>query len=87
MPEEPAQEPNQEPVDAATPAKKVRKQRKLSGEELEKAIAPRPSLWPFGLAFAIIIMFVGLITHPIVLGIGILLVVVAVIGWALEKRT
>lgn len=87
MPEESAQEPNQEPVDTATTAKKVRKERKLTDEELEKAISPRPSLWPFALAFAIIIMFMGLIIHPIVLGLGVLLVIVAIIGWALERRT
>ncbi|MGI9060817.1 MAG: aa3-type cytochrome oxidase subunit IV [Ktedonobacteraceae bacterium] len=44
------------------------------------------SYWPIALAFALLIALIGVITHPIVLGIGIVLASAAVIGWGLERR-
>ena len=44
------------------------------------------SYWPIALAFAMLIILVGVITHPIVLGIGVVLAVAAIIGWGLERR-
>ena len=44
------------------------------------------SYWPIALAFAMLIILVGVITHPIVLGIGVVLSVAAIIGWGLERR-
>ena len=52
----------------------------------EQALGPQRSIWPFGLALALIIMLVGLITNPVVLGIGVVLTVAAIIGWGLERR-
>ena len=45
------------------------------------------SYWPFALAVALIIVLVSiLMTNAIVFGTGVVLVAVAAIGWALEKR-
>lgn len=44
------------------------------------------SIWPFALALAVIVLLVGFIVHPIVLGIGVVLVAAAIIGWGLERR-
>ena len=44
------------------------------------------SYWPIALAFALVIVLIGVIVHPIVLGIGIVLAAAAVIGWGLERR-
>jgi hypothetical protein len=52
----------------------------------EQALGPQRSIWPFGLAVALIILLVGLITNLAVLGIGVVLTVAAIIGWGLEQR-
>ncbi len=52
----------------------------------EHALGPQRSIWPFGLAVALIIMLVGLITNPLILGVGVVLTVAAIIGWGLERR-
>jgi Cytochrome c oxidase subunit IV len=52
----------------------------------EQAFGPQRSIWPFGLAVALIILLVGLITNLVVLGIGVALTVAAIIGWGLEQR-
>ena len=44
------------------------------------------SYWPLALALAMIIALVGVMTSPIVLGIGVVLIAVAIIGWGLERR-
>lgn len=44
------------------------------------------SYWPIALAFALLIALIGVLVHPIVLGIGIVLAAAAVIGWGLERR-
>ncbi|WP_141727883.1 aa3-type cytochrome oxidase subunit IV [Thermogemmatispora onikobensis] len=46
---------------------------------------PHASLWPFVLALAIALACLGVVTHPAVLVIGALLIVVAVVGWGLER--
>lgn len=56
-----------------------------------KATPPPPerafrSYWPFALAVAIMVMLVGLLIHPVVLGIGVVLAAAAIIGWGLERR-
>lgn len=55
-------------------------------EVQEQALDPQRSIWPIGLAVALIIMLVGLITNPVVLGVGVVLTVAAIIGWGLERR-
>ncbi|MBX5455613.1 MAG: cytochrome c oxidase subunit 4 [Thermogemmatispora sp.] len=47
--------------------------------------SPHPSLWPFVLALAIALVCLGVVTHPAVLVIGALLIVVAAVGWGLER--
>lgn len=50
---------------------------------------PSPSLrsaWPLILAVTLMIMFLGLMIHPILFAIGALLAAGSVIGWALERR-
>ena len=54
-----------------------------------KAAPPGPALrsyWPLALALALMVMLVGLLIHPIVLGIGAVLAAAAIIGWGLERR-
>lgn len=62
------------------------KKETVSKEALEQAIKAHKSYWPFALALALIIMLVGVIVHPIVLGVGLALVAVAIIGWGLEHH-
>ncbi len=44
-------------------------------------ILPSPSLWPFWTAIALSVGFVGVMVHPILLGVGGGLAVVGLIGW------
>lgn len=60
------------------------KREKISKEALERI--PHTSYWPFALAFAIIVMLLGVVIHPILFFIGVALTVVTVIGLGLERR-
>jgi hypothetical protein len=51
---------------------------------MAQALHGKKSYWPFALSFAVLVMMIGVVTHPIVLGIGVALAVVAIIGWGLE---
>ncbi len=53
---------------------------------MAQAINAKKSYWPFALAVAVFIALIGVVTHPIVIGIGTLLAVVAIIGWGLEHH-
>lgn len=55
-------------------------------EAVEETSGPRSSYWPFVLAVALMIAFLGVVIHPILLGIGIVLTALAVIGWGLERH-
>lgn len=72
-------------ANAPTPPR-GKKRRKKTGEVTEEELMPRPSIYPFGLAFAIVLLFFGIAWNPIVLGIGALLVIAIIIGWGLERR-
>ena len=66
-------------------------QQKPRGEDTskpvqEEAIHPHLSVWPFALAVALMVLLMGFITQPIILGIGVVLVIAAVIGWGVERR-
>ena len=52
----------------------------------QEALGSHTSYWPFALAVALIIVLLGIMTHPIVFGFGVVLVAAAAIGWGLEKR-
>jgi len=70
-----------------TPAKAGgSKSKSKSREAREQAISPQQSVWPFVLAIALVVLLIGFIIHPIVLGIGVVLVAAAIIGWGLERR-
>jgi hypothetical protein len=66
-------------------------QQKPPGEDTskpvqEEAIQPHLSVWPFALAAALMVLLMGFITQPIILGIGVVLVIGAVIGWGVERH-
>lgn len=58
----------------------------LSKIARERTLGPHQSIWPFALACALVILLMGVITQPIIFGIGAVAVVAAIIGWGLERR-
>jgi hypothetical protein len=87
---QPEQEAQQTPeaatddqVRAESGGKKRKKKVYIPSEE---EITPRPSPWPIALAVSLAILLVGAIIHPIILGIGVVLVIASVMGWSLERR-
>ncbi len=70
-----------------TPKRKVKRRvvKQVNEADLE-AISPRASYWPLALAFAIVVFLYGAIGNPIIMGIGVVLIIAAVMGWALERR-
>ena len=62
--------------------KRVKKVRQVTEAEL----MPRPSLWPLALAISIAVALGGFAFNLIILGIGVIMVIVSVIGWNLERR-
>lgn len=73
---------NEQPP-AEQPAKKRQKE---PLEVREQRLAPKPSVWPFILAFTLVIAFIGVMISPIILAIGAFLTIAAIIGWMLEKH-
>jgi hypothetical protein len=67
-----------------TPQKKgkKRKERWVSIEE----ISPKPSYWPLVLTVSMSVLLMGVVTHPIVIGVGALLIIISIMGWMLERR-
>jgi hypothetical protein len=47
---------------------------------------PRPTHLPAAMAFGLTLFFWGLVTSPVVLGAGLVVVVVTLIGWVGEMR-
>lgn len=76
---------NEAEQQSARPKTKKRGRRKTKLVNVDE-IMPRPSLWPLALAFAVAITLFGILAGPIVLAVGVILVIVSVIGWALERR-
>jgi Cytochrome c oxidase subunit IV. len=68
------------------PATKKRVRRRRTKLVNVEEILPRPSVWPLVLAVSIAITLFGIIAGPIVCGIGLVLVVVSIVCWALERR-
>jgi hypothetical protein len=81
-PEQPMPSEAGEPV---VPARKKRVVKKVLKVD-EAAISPRPSYWPLVLALALVVLFMGVIFNGILLGIGVVLVVIAIFGWSFEHR-
>jgi len=77
----------EEPVRNEPPLEEqaVKKRQKVSLEVREQKLAPRPSIWPFILAFTLVVAFIGIMVSPIILVIGVFLTAAAIIGWMLEK--
>ena len=85
--EEEVSSPSPESVaDTEKPVVPGKKRKKRIDQVDVQKISPRPSYWPIVLAFSLCMTFVGLAYQPIVLGIGALLIVVAIVGWGLERR-
>ena len=79
MPEEQNQsEPVRKVPNAEPPSK--------GGQEQTISVSAYKSYWPFALAVALIILLMGIMTNPIVLGVGVILTIAAVVGWGLERR-
>ncbi len=66
--------------------KQAAQQPQASNKAMERAVKPKRSYWPFALAASLSIALFGVIIHPIVFWVGIALVVVAMIGWGLERH-
>lgn len=63
--------------------KRVRRRTKLVNVE---EILPHPSLWPLALAVSVAIAMFGILAGPIVCGIGVLLIIVSIVFWSVERR-
>ena len=66
-------------------SKRIQNKQKRA-ETMEQTRGPQLSYWPFALAVALMIAFLGVVIHPILLGIGVVLTALAVIGWGLERH-
>ena len=64
--------------------KRLPKRDRLTPDQMAQALNAKKSYWPFALSFAVLVLMIGVVTHPIVFGLGIALAVVAIIGWGLE---
>jgi len=47
---------------------------------------PPPSYWPIVLAAGMTVMAIGIIFSPIVAGVGVVILIAAIIGWTAENR-
>jgi hypothetical protein len=64
-----------------------KKQRKSKGKWVSaEEVAPKPSHWPLALTVAICVLLMGIMMHPIVIGVGAILVIGSIMGWILERR-
>jgi hypothetical protein len=73
-----------EPTVAAPKKKRVVKRVLKIDEE---AISPRQSYWPLALALTLVVLLMGAVTNSIIiLAIGVVLVLVAILGWSFERR-
>jgi cobalamin biosynthesis Mg chelatase CobN len=84
-PEQPMPSETGEPGGSVVPAKKKRVVKKVLKID-EAAISPRPSYWPIVLALALVVLFMGVILNGILLGVGVVLVAIAIFGWSFEHR-
>ena len=75
-------EERQPTVAAPQEKRHKRKTKWVSAEE----VSPKPSYWPFALTVSVCVLLIGVMTHPIVIGVGALLVIICIMGWMLERR-
>lgn len=64
----------------------AKKRPKVPLEVQEQKLMPKPSFWPFILALMLVVAFIGVMTSPIILALGVILTIAAIIGWMLEKH-
>ena len=83
-------EETQEGVDtiasADTPVRSGKKRVKKVRQVTEEELMPRPSLWPLVLALSVAVALGGFAFNLILLGVGVIMVIVSIIGWSLERR-
>ncbi len=48
---------------------------------------PAPSFWPIVLAFGLLLMAAGVIFSLIISAVGVIILLVALVGWTLENRS
>ena len=70
--------------DELSQRKRLPKRDRLTPDQMAQALHAKKSYWPFALSLAVLVSMIGVVTHPIVLGLGLALAVVAIIGWGLE---
>jgi hypothetical protein len=69
---------------AVAPTAEARAQ--AEGGRLKPDVIPRSTYFPAALAFGITLLLWGLVTSPVVLGVGLVAVIVSLIGWVGELR-
>jgi Cytochrome c oxidase subunit IV len=70
---------------AAEAPQKKRKKRKAKWVSVDEVL-PKPSYWPLALTLSLCVLLMGVMIHPIVIGVGAVLVIISIIGWILEHR-
>ena len=93
-PQHPSAQPNDEEtklsaddaVSAETPVRRGKKRVKKVQQVTEAELMPRPSLWPLALSISVAVALGGFAFNLIILGVGVIMVIVSVIGWSLERR-
>ena len=69
------------------PEQPARKKVKVTLELQEQKLAPKPSFWPIVLALTLVITAIGVMANSTILLVcGIVLTVIGIIGWLLEKH-
>jgi hypothetical protein len=71
---------------AETPVRSGKKRVKKARQVTEEELMPRPSLWPLVLALSVAVALGGFAFNLILLGVGVIMVIVSIIGWSLERR-
>ena len=74
-------------IDVPVGSGKKRKKRRFRERLVyESEISPKPSIWPLALAFSVALLLFGLIYNVYFLVIGVVLVIVCITGWVLERQ-
>jgi hypothetical protein len=64
-----------------------KKRRKGKGKWVSiEEISPKPSYWPLALTVSLSVLLMGILIHPIMIGVGVLLAIASIMGWMLERR-
>jgi predicted phage tail protein len=71
---------------AEVPVRRGKKRIKKYREVTEAELMPRPSIWPLALAVSVAVALGGFAFNLIILGVGVIMIIVSVVGWNLERR-